>query len=86
MTMNKNKRIVKERIHFIVFKEDLNQLPDLVYDFIEDADDEEIDLYIEKKGYLVCFVLSENLMDKDFVKLGQMSREIAVNEQALNIH
>lgn len=47
--MNKNKRIVKERIHFIVFKEDLNQLPDLVYDFIEDADDEEIDLYIEKK-------------------------------------
>lgn len=54
MTMNKNKRIVKERTHFIVFKEDLNQLPDLVYDFIEDADDEEIDLYIEK-GYLGCF-------------------------------
>ena len=52
--MNKNKRIVKERTHFIVFKEDLNQLPDLVYDFIEDADDEEIDLYIEN-GYLGCF-------------------------------
>lgn len=49
MTMKKNKMIVKERTHFIVFKEELNQLPDLVYDFIEDADDEEIDLYIEKR-------------------------------------
>ena len=47
--MKKNKMIVKERTHFIVFKEELNQLPDLVYDFIEDADDEKIDLYTEKK-------------------------------------
>ena len=47
--MKKNKMIVKERTHFIVFKEESNQLPDLVYDFIEDADDEKIDLYTEKK-------------------------------------
>ena len=54
--------------------------PDQFFSFIKSFID------VEDENHCRCLVLSENPMDQNFMKLGQMNREIVVNEQALNIH